>query len=120
MNDEQQKQRIRIAETCGWTEIKREVVWDHAGNWRWDETGLHRLDHGHSALRRDLPNYADDLNAMHEAEESLNGDAEMDAYKDALESICGGWVLHASAEERARAFCMVLDRRAFVLANHRR
>jgi hypothetical protein len=56
MNKEQQ--RIKIAEACGWADIR----FAYLGG-----TGLGPLD----GLRDDLPDYLNDLNAMHEAEKVL-------------------------------------------------
>ena len=111
MNYEQQR---RIAEACGWRNV-------HASA-RYELSDV-PSDHGKLIGERDgcgwdfVPDYPRDLNGMRDAEETLRDDAERDAYKDALESVCDGWVWHASAEERGRAFCMILDRRAFILAN---
>lgn len=57
MNEEQQ--RIAIAEACGW---KWERLW----------TGeLHGKPIGEQGPFRELPDYLNDLNAMHEAEQML-------------------------------------------------
>lgn len=52
---------------------------------------------------KDVPNYTEDLNAMHEAEKTLD---EPDSYEEQLIEVCGGrsYMWHASAKQRAEAF----------------
>jgi len=56
MNKE--KQRIAIAEACGWTRKKGMRAWNRPNNNGWD-------------CLEQLPDYTNDLNAMHEAEKVL-------------------------------------------------
>lgn len=53
-------QRIAIAEACGWTDA--------------DFEGMYGRPHANSMLREPLPDYLNDLNAMHEAEKTLGED----------------------------------------------
>ena len=64
MNPEQQ--RIAIAEACGWSHktLDNETYWWHDEN----NKSLPPSDDG----MRACPNYLNDLNAMHEAEETLD------------------------------------------------
>jgi len=55
-----EQQRIAIAEFCGWVDLGEEL--GHA--WRWDNPSLRK-----AAI--DIPDYLNDLNAMHEAIGSL-------------------------------------------------
>lgn len=61
MNPE--KQRIAIAEACGWTEIEPCTCCDGVSR------GYHPTPGAH---KKHLPNYLNDLNAMHDAEEILD------------------------------------------------
>ena len=53
-----EKQRVAIAEACGWKRGESECWWKN-GFW--------------AMFNDDLPDYLNDLNAMHEAEKVLNG-----------------------------------------------
>ena len=108
------KQRIAIAEACGWTFITHG---DHP-------YGLPPNDK--TALRESvLPDYLNDLNAMHTAE-VLNHDKFDGYYYQCLELCCfrsrnlhgptgtlavgfSGWIAHASAPQRAEAFLKTLE-----------
>lgn len=71
-----EKQRIAIAEACGW-----HVIYDK------------------------LPNYLNDLNAIHEAEKTLNND-QLLRYHGMLLNMCGRsmYASMAQAAQRAEAF----------------
>lgn len=90
MNDEEIN--IAIAEACGWKicpfgEPLQPKTW-------------------RSAL--DLPDYCRDLNAMHEAEKTLNGTA-MRVY-EALLNPDDGFAIHANARQRAEAFIRTIGK----------
>jgi hypothetical protein len=88
-------QRIRIAEACGfdkshWLELKGGVVFGTSGS---------------------LPDYPNDLNAMHEAEKiCIVGSFDME-YRENLEPLCGQYavIYHATAAQRAKAFLQTLN-----------
>jgi len=87
-------QRIRIAEACGfdkshWLELGGGIVL------------------GTSAC---LPDYLNDLNAMHEAEKVLT-DKQWEEYGDYLEKMINPvkGCLHATAAQRAEAFLRTLN-----------
>ena len=106
---QQQEKRIAIAEACGWTP-------DPFGYYVKDPAGLagprYRID--------DLPDYLNDLNAMHEAEKVINRDrgewgapSEWDIYKMYLRKLCPQpygalGAEDATAAQRAEAFGMTL------------
>jgi hypothetical protein len=99
MNPEQQ--RIAIAEACGWTNI------------RWNGVRYNWVGHRPETARDDyaLPDYLNDLNAMHDAEKTM-GDAQLwveyQSYlSDAMEHV--GWLYHATAAQRAKAFLKTLN-----------
>ena len=102
MTDEQM--RIAIAEACGWAEIVHHKL--HAGN-----EGLLGTHIAADGVRdRDwVPDYLNDLNAMHEAEKVLLKDGhESDLWLEYLSNlvICApaGLSSHATARQRAEAF----------------
>lgn len=100
-----EQQRIAIAEACGWTDIeKEEWVQNSAGGW----TGMHPQ----KQICLLLPDYLNDLNAMHEAEKTLS-DSKIDEYKHRLRvvitaseriSVC------ATAAQRAECFLRTIGK----------
>lgn len=110
-----EEQRIAIAEKCGLTnqtyycgycrEVKTPTKFD-------GDTPIGNCSH---KLHRDIPNYPEDLNAMHEAEKVLT-EADFVIYCNTLNSICCnikcggknqrcGWTISATAAQRSEAFC---------------
>jgi hypothetical protein len=93
------KQRIAIAKACGWTEE----------SWRLSAIGWLFADA--------VPDYLNDLNAMHEAENSLT-EAQRIAYSDYLYDMAsehqintGQWrYLSMNAAQRAEAFLRTIGR----------
>ena len=113
-----EQQRIAIAEACGWKGISFEYLTGYAP-WRptpYSERVMGDLD---SIPLDPLPNYLNDLNAMHEAEKLiLNYDAGSHGrYIDHLIDVCGKrkdetWhlaIFHATASQRAEAFLRTLN-----------
>ena len=107
-----EQQRIAIAEACGWTEISD-----------WGAGGINGK-HPKEPWTEVIPDYLNDLNAMHEAEKGLNEDQQKlyverlmgDVHNpisdycqeymwDAVYSFC----LHATAAQRAEAFLRTLS-----------
>ena len=89
-------QRIAIAEACGWTDIFHNSF---PRGW---------LGHRPNEDRDNylIPDYPNDLNAMHEAENTLNV-REKQNYISTLRNICvvaGCWPETATADQRAEAF----------------
>ena len=97
MTDEQIN--AAIAEACGWTELEEcSCGFKQRGNppeW--------------SAHKKHIPNYCNDLNAMHEAEESLIGDLWIGYMKlaDIEGSLFG---IRATARQRAEAFLRTIGK----------
>jgi len=91
------KQRIAIAEACGWHSIiktkgvkKGQAIWPHTVV--------------------ELPDYLNDLNACHEMEKALNK-KQWNDYGDYLERMIDpvkNWI-HATAEQRSKAFLKTLN-----------
>lgn len=105
----------RIAKACGWVDIRpsKRYEFTNEGSDQGKLCGTHS-NSGYSWL---LPEYTEDLNAMHDAEWTLFGD-ERSAYERALELVRDGdYIWRASAYDKAIAFCQVLDKREFIEAN---
>lgn len=99
------EQQIKIAQSLGWTSIRSSRCYELTDNR--DDQG--RLIGQHHNMGWDfIPDYLHDLNAMRDAEASLRGDSEWAEYQKQLTNICGEWIWHASAEQRAQAFYNVL------------
>lgn len=97
-------QRIAIAKACGW---KREPLYDDEPNGR----KAYRHDDRRVVYFRDLPDYLNDLNAMHEAEKTLDRikqdeieRTEYDRYWQWLRATASGDYVGATAAQRAEAF----------------
>ena len=91
MNQEQQ--RIKIAEACGFSNINS-VCW-----------------RGHAALHeRRIPDYFSDLNAMHEAEKVLTKEQRRKYVRTLFQTTNTDWDSHcATAAQRAEAFLKTLN-----------
>lgn len=100
-------QRIAIAEACGWT-------LDHKGAIRADG---YRSELWGKPPHEALPDYLNDLNAMHEAEKVLI-DHQCKKYRDVLVAEVIGWsaheneliAIHATAAQRAEAFLRTIKK----------
>ena len=95
------KQRIAIAEACGWTDVRVRV----------GISGFSPgFDPNKDATR--LPDYLNDLNAMHEAEKATIVKLQLgQRYHEVLDELCGNdhGVYHATAAQRAEAFLKTLN-----------
>jgi hypothetical protein len=95
-----ESQRIAIAEACGWVNIPR----PDSGNPCWYKKGefvATKPEH--------LPDYLNDLNAMHEAENVLSVGQHL-SYDQQLTSICGTMEYRATAAQRAEAFLRTIGK----------
>lgn len=97
-----EEQRIAIAKACGWNH------WFNGWNKLEDNTPP-------LTLTQDLPDYLNDLNAMHEVEKILkhgNGIYQHTTYRECLNIIVGqnGRAWHATAAQRAEAFLRTLGK----------
>lgn len=100
-------QRIAIAEACGWTECHPATKTPHGF---FEAYGRKKLPYGSRKDER-LPDYVNDLNAMHEAEkvlsrgEGYHQEGGFGLYKTALEEVCDEQhPIDANAAQRAEAF----------------
>lgn len=106
MNPE--KQRIAIAEACGWTRCKI-LESSYGGHGDLPRDGWQRPD-GVKFYPHKLPDYLNDLNAMHEAEKSLKS-LQWVSYERKLQVLCDQtitWPMHSTAAQRAEAFLRVI------------
>ena len=108
MNPEQQ--RIAIAEACGWTVLEPEVK--PAITYLWGLRECFILEEN----KEIIPNYLNDLNAMHDAEEllyaksdTLEGAERMRDYSKWLCNIAK-YPLRATASQRAEAFLRTIGK----------
>ena len=90
-----EQQRIAIAEACGWKPAPR-------GRWKLNER-----------VERFRPDYLNDLNAMHEAVETLRNlpGSEWFDFQQILKEECGSTMncIQATAAQRAEAFLRTLN-----------
>jgi hypothetical protein len=94
-------QRIAIAEACGWTHTKT------INNP--DETPYGRHPDSNEEWALPMPDYLNDLNAMHEAEKTLSDD-NLKSYRGWLVVVCNGEHWRATAAQRAEAFLRTIDK----------
>jgi len=111
MNKE--KQRIAIAEACGWREISD-----------WKAAGING-QHPTEPWTEVIPDYLNDLNAMHEAEKVMGYDDRLNYPAQLFDVVCrtsgewqkvfnkihpDAWALQASAAQRAEAFLRTIGK----------
>ena len=106
--------RLAIALACGWLWNDDRII-DPTGKLTQNRYQYDSQDFKHDRLLVVLPDYFNDLNAMHEAENLLS-ESQLDCYGDWLAdgNSSGGspaqlchW--HASAAQRAEAFLKTLN-----------
>ena len=99
-------QRIAIAEACGFINVRM-----------WSESCIASM--GINAKGKywgslGVPDYLNDLNAMHEAEKALNvSDEQITHWQNTLELVCdrdNTITLMATAAQRAEAFLKTIDK----------
>lgn len=98
------KQQITIAEACGWFEIKNHNGLSALGSWK----GYHPNHANIIGSPQPIPDYLNDLNAMHDAEKVLT-DEQWDLYCGYL----GGSLrscASATASQRAEAFLRTIGK----------
>ena len=119
MNKE--KQRIAIAEACGWKGPYSDLRWLKLQNGLRSENRktLRKLcGRTPCGEREELPDYLNDLNAMHEAEmvlsrgEHYNQTGGFGLYVQTLEKVlCGRrYLIDATAAQRAEAFLRTIGK----------
>lgn len=109
-----EKQRIAIAEACGYRQPGDDEEAVEKG-WWYKPPGDNSC-----SLATGLPNYLNDLNAMHEAEKVLTFSKRQGYYRK-LQRVCSAGLLkglivvmetciHATADQRAEAFLRELGK----------
>jgi hypothetical protein len=107
MSDEQIN--IAIAEACGWKEIQSSHAPVEFGR---RPHGWKRTEHGNRTMETQIPDYCNDLNAMHEAEKTLKlglrsrYDAELGIL--GMRDNCFIW--ETTASQRAEAFLKTIGK----------
>jgi hypothetical protein len=119
-----EQQRIKVAELCGRRKcgyretkgfIDEDGVWNPQGNEVFSTTGRGIMT---DDLGRIVPDYLNDLNAMHEAETTIPVQMRETYYNnlicvvyngDYTEGIRGSRVCSATAAQRAEAFVMTME-----------
>jgi hypothetical protein len=99
-----QQKRIRIAEKCGWTDIKEK--WSGIYGEPTELGGKNK-----NYLWRRVPDYLNDLNAMHEAERQILNEETWQIYRHNLTKITfntGEDEVSATARQRADAFLLTI------------
>ena len=103
-----EKQRIAIAEACGWKNadhpdaMKLKQGWTMPEKWCMDPKGVLRFNHHR-------PDYLNDLNAMHEAEKTLDYN-DLNDMEESVSFHFGVTPFHATAAERAEAFLRTIGK----------
>ena len=94
---------IAIAEACGWTGITLRA--HDMGELPPRLAGFHK----EAGVHKFLPNYCNDLNAMHEAEKTLTLQQLVDM-QNRLAQFEGVLPFHSTARQRAKAFLQTLGK----------
>lgn len=94
-----EKQRIAIAETCGYVCVPDKFYTDRIAF----EKDCERF------ASCDIPDYLNDLNAMHEAEEHLHGE-DWARYFESLQRKGKATGVRATAAQRAEAFLRTIGK----------
>ena len=106
----EEQQRIKIAEACGWTaEQNSNGYWRAVNKKHGNAVELWLSEQNVWSVG--IPDYLNDLNAMHEAEKVLTGYQQTVTYSDNLTKIVGYHTFdsaHATAAQRAEAFLKTL------------
>ena len=109
-----EEKRIKVAELCGWafdtgTDYKLPCCW---GIWPSMREGEECQGVGTKGYAYEIPNYHQDLNAMHEVVGTLT-EQQKTIYRNLLVGMCDGmcnnWgAIDATAAQRAEAFVLAL------------
>ena len=96
-----EQKRIAIAEACGWKRLATPGAW------------ISPSGRFHYPPEPTIPDYLNDLNAMHEAEKTLDYN-QMNSYQNYELSRFvkneGSWLCRATAAQRADAFLLATGR----------
>ena len=102
-----EQQRIAIAEACGWTAEQ-----DSNGYWKavkQKDAAVELWLSEKNVWSVGIPDYLNDLNAMHEAEKVLDYNQLRDM-EDSVSFQFGVYTFHATASQRAEAFLRTIGK----------
>lgn len=107
-----EEQRIAIAEACGWKHWFDGV----ANRWK-NEKAPYGFQIHPGVKEEELPNYPEDLNAMHEAENTLNEEQQIKFCIELRKCAFGTrnqvqmfYAYHATAAQRCEAFLRTIGK----------
>ncbi len=105
-----EQQQIAIAEACGWKGISPSYLVGYAP-WRPTPYSERVMGDLESIPLDPLPDYLNDLNAMHDVEDTMGDPQLWTEYDNQLASVMDhvGWKYHATAAQRAEAFLKTLN-----------
>ena len=109
------EKRTLIAKLCGWTEVQPQEVGHYCVGCGYDCKGLRGMP-PKAPIAIGVPDYLNDLNAMHQAEQMLIKRDNYLSYEYTLADICGNGAvpqfetIHATAEQKAEAFALTMSR----------
>ena len=99
---------IAIAEACGWVfKTNSPFVISPEGKELWDDDDPLTVEI--ALYWKRIPDYCNDLNAMHEVEKTLN-DAQYSCYQEWCRVIVGYHWFSATATQRAEAFLKTIGK----------
>jgi len=101
------QQRTKVAELCGWTNIRVKNDFPYEGGHLERRTLIGNRNGPYDGTRfLEVPDYLNDLNAMYDVEETLQGS---DGLFDLFAKELGEYSIHATAAQRAEAFVMTME-----------
>lgn len=103
----QEQKRIKIAEACGWREVRLSTQQEH--HLKSYRTIVIGRPSGSVSNTKVAPDYFSDLNAMHEAEKVLTTEQWLSYWSFLSEVLKDTSILHATAAQRAEAFGLTLN-----------
>ena len=110
--------RIRVAELRGYKRASMLQPGTGLPLWEHPTEMVHATDgtplFPHRVIASNLPNYPQDLNAMHEVEDALT-EEQYNRFCDILWNMCGGasgkfGAIHSTARQRAEAFVLTMEK----------
>lgn len=105
-------QRLAIAKWCGWLDPRTD-------NTTFEGLPILAAIHPELRLLQAVPDYLNDLNAMHTAEAKLHGREQLERWNDSFYGVgrdagltsdnVSDWPMHATAAQRAEALLRTLN-----------
>jgi hypothetical protein len=110
----QEEKRIKLAEAARWKGISEQFLVGYAP-WRTepysDRVNACPVDELECFPLDPLPDYFNDLNAVHELEKVLGPKGQWELYEKEVVKLTGGWgqAMHATAAQRAEVIGLTLS-----------